>query len=147
MKENEKGLQMVISAALAAFAVYMGALAVPVIVLMVMMIIDYLSGMSAAWVHGDLSSKVGAKGIIKKVGYMALIVVAMGVDYLIYSGISAANIEVGYNMWFGLLVAVWLIINEMISILENLSRLGVPIPEFLTKIIRRLKETADNKNI
>ena len=65
MKENEKGLQMVISAALAAFAVYMGALAVPVIVLMVMMIIDYLSGMSAAWVHGDLSSKIGAKGIIK----------------------------------------------------------------------------------
>lgn len=146
MKENEKGLQMVISAALAAFAVYMGALAVPVIVLMVMMIIDYLSGMSAAWVHGDLSSKVGAKGIIKKVGYMALIVVAMGVDYLIYSGISAANIEVGYNMWFGLLVAVWLIINEMISILENLSKLGVPIPEFLTKIIRRLKETADNSD-
>lgn len=86
MKNNDKGLQAIISAALAAFAVYMGALAVPIIVLMVMMIIDYLSGMSAAWVHGDLSSKTGAKGIVKKVGYMALIVVAMGVDYLIYSG-------------------------------------------------------------
>ena len=84
--KNDKGLQMIISGALAAFAVYMGALAVPIIVLMVMMIIDYLSGMSAAWVHGDLSSKTGAKGIVKKVGYMALIVVAMGVDYLIYSG-------------------------------------------------------------
>ena len=146
MKENEKGLQMIISGALAAFAVYMGALAVPIIVLMVMMIIDYLSGMSAAWVHGDLSSKIGAKGIVKKVGYMALIVVAMGVDYLIYSGIAAANISVNYNMWFGLLVAVWLIINEMISILENLSKLGVPIPEFLTKIIRRLKESAERKD-
>jgi toxin secretion/phage lysis holin len=146
LKGNEKGLQMVISAALAAFAVYMGTLAVPIIVLMVMMIIDYLSGMSAAWVHGDLSSKIGAKGIVKKVGYMALIVVAMGIDYLIYSGIAAANISVNYNMWFGLLVAVWLIINEMISILENLSKLGVPIPEFLTKIIRRLKESAERKD-
>ena len=145
MKNNDKGLQAIISAALAAFAVYMGALAVPIIVLMVMMIIDYLSGMSAAWVHGDLSSRVGAKGIVKKVGYMALIVVAMGVDYLIYSGFAAANIEVGYNMWFGLLVAVWLIINEMISILENLSRLGVPIPDFLTKIIKRLKNSAERK--
>lgn len=145
MKNNDKGLQAIISAALAAFAVYMGALAVPIIVLMVMMIIDYLSGMSAAWVHGDLSSRVGAKGIVKKVGYMALIVVAMGVDYLIYSGFAAANIEVGYNMWFGLLVAVWLIINEMISILENLSKLGVPIPDFLTKIIKRLKNSAERK--
>ena len=145
MKNNDKGLQAIMSAALAAFAVYMGALAVPIIVLMVMMIIDYLSGMSAAWVHGDLSSRVGAKGIVKKVGYMALIVVAMGVDYLIYSGFAAANIEVGYNMWFGLLVAVWLIINEMISILENLSKLGVPIPDFLTKIIQRLKNSAERK--
>ena len=141
---SEKGIQMVISAALAAFASYLGALAVPIIVLMVMMIIDYLSGMSAAWSEGTLSSKVGAKGIVKKVGYMALIAVAMGVDYLIYSGIVAANIEVGYNMWFGLLVAVWLIINEMISILENLGRLGVPIPEFLKKIISRLK-TVNNE--
>ena len=138
------GIQAIISAALAAFASYLGALAVPIIVLMVMMIIDYLSGMSAAWSEGTLSSKVGAKGIVKKVGYMALIAVAMGVDYLIYSGIVAANIEVGYNMWFGLLVAVWLIINEMISILENLGRLGVPIPEFLKKIIGRLK-TVNNE--
>ena len=138
------GIQAIISAALAAFASYLGALAVPIIVLMVMMIIDYLSGMSAAWSEGTLSSKVGAKGIVKKVGYMALIAVAMGVDYLIYSGIVAANIEVGYNMWFGLLVAVWLIINEMISILENLGRLGVPIPEFLKKIISRLK-TVNNE--
>ena len=43
------GIQAIISAALAAFASYLGALAVPIIVLMVMMIIDYLSGMSAAW--------------------------------------------------------------------------------------------------
>lgn len=140
------GIQAIISAALAAFASYLGALAVPIIVLMVMMIIDYLSGMSAAWSEGTLSSELGAKGIVKKVGYMALIVVAMGVDYLIYSGIVAADINIGYNMWFGLLVAVWLIINEMISILENLGRLGVPIPEFLKKIIGRLKTSAERKD-
>ncbi len=137
--KSEKGIQIIISGALAAFAVYMGTLTVPVIVLMVMMILDYLSGMAAAWMQNSLSSKIGAKGIVKKVGYMGLIVVAMGADYLIYSGIIAANIDINYNMWFGLLVAVWLIINEMISILENLSKLGVPIPEFMTKIIKRLK--------
>ena len=143
---QNKEFQMIISAALAAFAVYMGALAVPIIVLMVMMIIDYLSGMSAAWSEGALSSKVGAKGIVKKVGYMALIVVAMGVDYLICSGISAASLDLPYTMWFGLLVAVWLIINEMISILENLDRLDVPIPGFLRAIVKKLKISADGKD-
>ena len=113
--KNEKGIQMIISGALATFAVYMGALAVPIIVLMVMMVLDYFSGMAVAWIQNNLSSKIGAKGIIKKVGYMGLIVVAMGADYLIYSGIIAANIDISYNMWFGLLVAVWLIINEMMG--------------------------------
>ena len=119
------GIQAIISTALAAFASYLGALAVAT---------------------GSLSSKVGAKGIIKKVGYMALIVVAMGVDYLICSGISAASLDLPYTMWFGLLVAVWLIINEMISILENLDRLDVPIPGFLRAIVKKLKISADGKD-
>ena len=141
---EHKGLQAVLTAAVTAFAVYFNALAVPLIVLLVMMIIDYISGMSAAWREGTLSSKKGIDGVIKKVGYMALVAVAMGVDYLIFTGFAAVNVSVGFNMLFGVLVAVWLIINEMISILENLSRLGVPIPAFLSKVVKKLKITADN---
>ena len=74
---------------------------------------------------------------------MALVAVAMGVDYLIFSGFTAVNVSVGFEMLFGILVAVWLIINEMISILENLSRIGVPIPKFLTKAVKKLKITAE----
>ena len=37
------------------------------------------------------------------------------------------------------LVAVWLIINEIISILENVGDIGVPLPGFLTKIVQGLK--------
>ena len=141
---EHKGLQAVLTAAVTAFAVYFNALAVPLIVLLVMMIIDYISGMSAAWREGTLNSKKGVDGIIKKVGYMALVAVAMGVDYLIFTGFAAVNVSVGFEMLFGILVAVWLIINEMISILENLSRLGVPIPAFLSKVVKKLKITADN---
>ena len=142
---DEKVLKLGISAAAAGFAAYFGAIAVPLIVLMVMMVLDYLSGMTAAWMHNELSSKVGAKGIVKKVGYMALVAVAMGVDYLIWTGITAVQLSIGYNMWFGLLVAIWLIINEMISILENLSRIGVPLPDFLVKTIKKLKNAVDKK--
>jgi len=142
---EHKGLQAVLTAAVTAFTVYFNALAVPLIVLLIMMIIDYISGMSAAWREGTLNSKKGVDGIIKKVGYMALVAVAMGVDYLIFSGFTAVNVSIGFNMLFGILVAVWLIINEMISVLENLSRIGVPIPQFLTKVVKRLKISAEGK--
>ena len=143
-KTAVKGVQAALSVAAAAFTAYIGALIVPIIVLLVMMLIDYASGMAAAWTEGELSSKVGARGILKKVGYMALIAVAMGIDYLICTGVANAGVDIPCGMWLGLMVAVWLIINEMISILENLSRLGVPVPSFLKKIIKKLKVSADD---
>ena len=48
-------------------------------------------------------------------------------------------------MFFGLLVTIWLIINELISILENLGKIGVPIPPFLKKVINRLKISTEDK--
>lgn len=143
---GNRGLQAVFSAAFAALTVYLNALIVPVLVLLVFMILDYATGMVRAWRARELSSKVGVDGIVKKVGYMVLIAVAMGVDYLIWSGLTAVNVSVTCQLWFGMLVSIWLIINEMISILENLGRIGVPIPEFLKKIINRLKSSVEKTN-
>lgn len=143
---ENKGLQAVLSAAFAALTVYLNALIVPVLVLLVFMILDYATGMVRAWRARELSSKVGVDGIVKKVGYMVLIAVAMGVDYLIWSGLTAVNVSVTCQLWFGMLVSIWLIINEMISILENLGKIGVPIPEFLKKIINRLKSSVEKTN-
>lgn len=140
-KVENRTIQVILSAAIASFAAYLGALAVPIIVMIIMMVIDYVTGMGAAWMHGELSSRVGAKGIAKKVGYMGLIVVAMGMDYLVSSGFAAVNITPVCDMWFALLVAVWLIINEMISILENLRKMEVPLPGFIVKALERLKTT------
>ena len=76
---------------------------------------------------------------------MLLIAVAMGVDYLIMNGLTAVNIRPGFEMYFGMIVTVWLIINEMISILENLGVLGVPIPGFLQAIVKKLRITTEGK--
>lgn len=143
---ENKGLQAALTAAFAALTVYLNALIVPVLVLLVFMILDYATGMVRAWRARELSSKVGVDGIVKKVGYMVLIAVAMGVDYLIWSGLTAVNVPVTCQLWFGMLVSIWLIINEMISILENLGKIGVPIPEFLKKIINRLKSSVEKTN-
>lgn len=141
---EEKSIQAVFSAALATLSVYLGVLVVPIIMLTVAMIIDYGTGMAAAWKKSDLSSKKGVAGIVKKLGYLVLVCVGMLVDWLIFSGLQAFSAGEAYKFSFGLLVAIWLIINELISILENLGTLGVPVPNFLIKVIKRLKITAEN---
>lgn len=149
-KMQNKEIQMFVSAAFAGLLYYLGIVAVPIIMLIGAMIIDYATGMMAAWTNSELSSKRGVKGIVKKVGYLALVVAAMIIDWLISQGLQQINVDFHYSVFFAVLVAVWLIINELISTLENLSRMGVPIPNFLKKIVNRLKTTVDesggNKN-
>lgn len=142
---QDKEIQAFISAAFAGLMYYLGIIAVPIMVLIVAMVVDYITGMSAAWYNSELSSKKGIKGIVKKVSYLALVVVAMIIDWLISCGLQQINIDMTYSVFFAVLVAVWLIINELISILENLSRTGVPIPTFLNKIINKLKSTVEEE--
>ena len=132
---QNKELQMFISAAFAGLLYYLGIVAVPIIML--------ITGMSAAFYNSELSSKRGVKGIVKKVGYLALVVAAMILDWLISQGLQQINLDLHYSVFFAVLVTVWLIINELISTLENLSRMGVPIPNFMKKLIDRLKTTVE----
>ena len=50
-----------------------------------------------------------------------------------------------YTVFFGVLVTIWLIINELISILENLEALHVPMPRFLKNIVKHLKSAVETK--
>lgn len=143
MKDNI--IQATVSVALGALAAYFNVLLVPLTILIVVMIIDYATGMTSAWKSGELESKTGLIGILKKVSYLVLVAVGGVVDYLISAGLAAANVEISITYCCGLIVCVWLIINELISILENLAELGTPIPKFLVNIVRRLKNTVENK--
>ena len=70
MKENM--FRALFAAAIGALAAYAGILLVPLCVLAAVMIIDYATGIAAAWSCKLLSSRVGVKGIVKKVAYLAL---------------------------------------------------------------------------
>lgn len=143
MKETSvKALLAVIAGGVAA---YFNVLAIPLAVLMVAMAVDYISGMTKAWVTGELSSRVGVLGIIKKVGYLTVICVAAIVDWLLMSGLHKVGISVGMDFCFGVMCTIWFIINECISILENLAVIGVPLPRFLTAMIKRLAAVVDEK--
>lgn len=80
---KENVLHTVIAAALGAFTAYLSNLAVPVIVLIAVMLVDYGTGMLNAWLKNELNSRVGILGIVKKISYFALIVVGMAVDYIL----------------------------------------------------------------
>ena len=128
---------------LASLIYYLDIISVPVIVLAAVMIIDYITGMISAWKDRRLSSREGIFGIIKKLCYLFAVAAAVGIDWLIYVGFAMVGISFGVNMLFCVLVTIWLIINELISILENLTEIGVPIPKFLTAAAKKLKTAAE----
>lgn len=132
--------------ALGALAAYFNILLIPLTVLIAVMIVDYFTGMASAKVTGELNSRIGIVGIIKKVGYLALIAVGMVVDYIIGSALINVGVEAQQSYWFGMIITIWLIINELISILENLGEIGVPLPSFLVNAVKSLKNKVDSES-
>jgi len=143
MKENiVKG---VLAVALAAAGLYFRELLIPLLILGVVMASDYITGMMSAWASKTLSSRIGLVGLVKKIGYLFGVGVAIVVDFIIQTAAAKLDVDLNGFYAFGLLVTVWLILNECISILENLSELGVPIPGFLRAVVARLKITTEEK--
>lgn len=142
---TERSMQALATVALASVGAYFRQLSFPVLLLIIAMVLDYATGMTAAWIKGELSSKTGTIGILKKLGYMVAVAVAVVVDMIIRSAMETAGISTDYPNIFALLVTFWLTLNELISILENLDEIGVPVPDFLVKIIRKLKQATEEK--
>ena len=91
------------------------------------MCVDYISGLIAAKKEENISSKKGIHGIYKKVGMLLCVVIANLVDMVTGADIVRTAI------------ILFLIGNEGISVLENLGRLGVPIPQKLLDVLIQLK--------
>lgn len=92
------------------------------------MLIDYITGVMAAYMKpgAKLSSKRGLRGIIKKLALMTFVVFAHQLD-----------LAVGQNI-FCLLVTYALLGNEGLSIVENLSHCGVPVPKSIKEKLEQL---------
>lgn len=138
-------LQSALALVFAGIGVYFRMLLGPLIVLIVVMLIDYITGMTQAWVSATLCSRTGILGIVKKIGYLVAVAVAVVVDYIIQLAASGAGLEIPTVYAFGLLVTIWLILNELISILENLAEIGVPLPKFLVRIVERLRKSTEKQ--
>ena len=143
---NEDNILMgVAAAAVAAVGVYFRQLTFPVMLLILAMALDYISGMTRAWMQRELSSKVGVIGVVKKLCYMLGVAVAVMVDFVIQIAAEQTSLDLSGCYFCALLVIVWLILNECISILENIDKIGVPVPDFLMSLVKRLKSNTEKK--
>lgn len=140
-------IKATVIAVISALMGWLGILAVPVFLLLGCNLIDYGTGLAAAKYRNDggISSYKSIRGITKKVCQWLLIVVGAWVDILINYAMECAGIEITIPFVVGTVVAVWLVVNEIISILENMIDIGVAMPPFLLPLVRYIREQAENK--
>ncbi|MBD5529685.1 MAG: phage holin family protein [Lachnospiraceae bacterium] len=139
-------IKVTVIAVVSALMGWLGILAVPVFLLLGCNLIDYGTGLAAAKYRNDgISSYKSIRGITKKVCQWLLIVVGAWVDILINYAVECAGIEITIPFIVGTVVAVWLVVNEIISILENMIDIGVTMPPFLLPLVRYIREQTEIK--
>ena len=116
----------------------------PALLLLVFCIVlDYVTGMTRAWMKGELSSGVGIRGFVKKLCYILGVAVGFAADLLISLLADNLGLTVDIPAVLGLTVTLMLSLNELISVAENLGQIGVPMPAALTGALQKLKDRED----
>ncbi len=102
--------------------------------LVAFVVVDYITGVMCAIVDKNLSSSVGFKGICRKVLIFTLVGIAHILDANVISDGSVLRTAVIF----------FYLSNEGVSLLENASHLGLPIPEKMKDILEQLHNRADD---
>ncbi|MBO1005963.1 phage holin family protein [Pseudogracilibacillus auburnensis] len=100
-------------------------------VLVLFIAFDYILGVLVAASYGQLSSKIGFRGIAKKVMILALVAVAYSIDTIMGDGTFIRDAVIFFYL-----------ANELLSILETVGKTNLPVPDVLKKAV----ETLNNKS-
>ena len=76
---------------------------------------------------------------------MCSVAVGMIIDVLIHTYGEYLGFDMKNSALFSLLVLSWYILNEALSIIENVGRMGAPVPDWLKRYIAVLKNKVDKK--
>jgi len=96
--------------------------------LVIFVVLDYISGLLAAFVEKKLNSEIGFKGVTKKVFIFILVAVAFNIDQLMGSQILRQAV-IGFYIG-----------TEGLSILKNAGRAGLPLPQVLRNALEELQK-------
>lgn len=118
---------------LATYFVYLvGGIDIAFVSLIVIMALDYITGVMSAIYNKKLNSKIGYKGIIKKASYLLIIALSVILDRLLGQSGSVRT-----------LVIYFFVANDGISILENVAEMNIPLPKKLKELLEQLKKEGD----
>lgn len=96
--------------------------------LIVIMMIDYITGVASAIYNKKLSSKIGFKGIIKKFSYLCIVALSVVIDNLIsQDGVIRT------------LVIYFFVANDGLSIIENMAQMDIKLPKKLVDSLEQIK--------
>lgn len=113
---------------------FLGGWDIALKILLTVIILDYITGIFKAIYNKKINSSVGLKGIIKKLGYLIVVAVAVILDKI--AGNTGA---------IRTLVIYFFVANEGISILENWGGMGLPLPKKIFDVLEQLKNENDPK--
>lgn len=123
----------------------LGILGPIILVLLAVEVTDYGTGMLSAKYLGKWNSRTGMWGIVKKVLYGVVVAIGMICDWCILTVAEKLGITIPIGTFFGLLTALWLIFNEIISIMENLAKMETKLPPFLSKFVIKFSKLLEQQ--
>lgn len=100
--------------------------------LLIVIVIDYLTGIASAIYNKELSSKVGFKGIIKKFSYLLVVALSVVIDNLL-----------GQSGLIRSLVIYFFVANDGLSIIENMAEMNVKLPQKLIDTLEQIKKKGE----
>ena len=140
-------IKALITAGIAFLTALWGWVGWAIAVFMSCMVLDYLTGTWAAKSKGEWSSAAARAGLWHKLGEIAALLVAalcdIALKVILNSTAAPIAREINYSEYLTLIVAIWYALTEIGSILENIKKLGAPIPDWLVTGVSKLKAKAD----
>lgn len=146
MNENLVVFKATIVAFFTALATLLGWRVIMLLVWVVLMALDYLSGTLAARQNGTWKSSMAREGIGHKAGMIIIVVVCMIADFVILLACENLPHDVINFHWPVVifpLVTMWYIITEIGSIIENAMEMGAKVPAWLPKLLNATLKAVD----
>lgn len=122
----------IVSVILTTFVYLVGGFDIAIQSLLIVMVVDYLTGITSAIYNKELSSKIGFKGILKKISYLCVVALSVVIDNL-----------TGQSGLIRTLVIYFFVANDGLSIIENMAEMGVKLPQKLIDSLEQIKKKGE----
>ena len=140
-------LKLAVTAAFALISTSLGWMGWLVMLYVICMAADWVSGSAVACMHASWSSSIARAGLWHKGGSVLAILVSAAADWLlgtVINNIPQISLPFSYSVLICPVVIIWYILTELGSIIENAGAMGAPIPAFLTRMLSALKTSVDD---